>query len=493
FAPVTTREDFTSCCYLVGEEITLEAAQPNPAMPMEMAAFIAAMNGAGAWQPLPILLAGAEPGGAAEQSFLTDCLAEMERRLEAVKPVDAVYISNHGAMVSTTSLDPDGDMFRMVREAVGPGVPIVATLDLHANVSREMTRQVDVLIAYLKNPHTDQEERGVEAAGTLRELLGGVRAHTAFLPLPLTPITTTLLTAQGPYAELIDYGQEHLSPDILNVSILGGFAYGDTPKQGLSVIVTGRNSLQAAQGLAKEIAGRAWENRRRFEKDYTPLQDAIALAKRAGEDHALPAIILADIADNPGGGARSNTIWLLQGLHEAGVSGVLMGNFFDPALANKAHELGEGAEFVAEFNSEETQRFSERLRLPVKVLKLNDGPLVGKRGIYAGRTLTLGRCAALQVGGIGLLVSSRRKQCADPVFFEHVGLDAATARTVVLKSRGHFRAGFDLLFSPERIYEVDTPGLTSTNLKELPYQHFQRNSYQFDPGISWQPPEWVRK
>jgi microcystin degradation protein MlrC len=492
FAPVTTGEDFRSLCYLVGEEITAEAAKPHPAMPMEMAAFIAEMDAAGPWRPLPILLTAAEPGGPAEERFLAETMAEMERRLREALPVDGVYVSNHGAMVSTTSLDPDGDLFRMVRSTVGPGVPIVATLDLHANVSAEMAEQTDVLISYLKNPHTDQPERGREAARTLRELMGGVKAAKAFIPMPLTPVTTSLLTAEGPYADLIAFGQENLTPDILNVSVLGGFAFGDTPKQCLSIIVTARGKPEAARGLAREIAGRAWEFRRRFERTTTPPEEAVALARRTGEEAALPSICIADIADNPGGGARSNTTWLLAALHEAGARGVLLGNFYDPPLARRAHELGEGAQFTAHFNSEETHEFSQALELPARVLRVADGPFVGKRGIYAGRTVSLERCAALEVGGIRVVVGSRRTQCADPVFFEHVGLDPAAARTVVLKSRGHFRAGFDLLFPPERIIEVDVPGLTSIDLHSLPYKHFKRDSFQFNPDLRWEPPDWVK-
>ena len=259
FAPVTTREDFQSLCYLVGEAITAEAAKPHPAMPMEMAAFIADMdstdiNNAEPWQPLPILLTAAEPGGPVEQGFYEETVAEMERRLREALPVDAVYISNHGAMVASGSLDPDGDLFRMVRTVVGPDAPIVATLDLHANVSAEMAAQVDVLISYIENPHTDQEARGTEAAQTLRELLGGAKAHTAYVRMPLTPVTTSLLTAEGPYADLINHGRQRLTPDILNVSVLGGFAFADKPQQGLTVIVTARDKLAPAQQLAKELA-----------------------------------------------------------------------------------------------------------------------------------------------------------------------------------------------------------------------------------------------
>ncbi len=494
FAPVTTRADFEQVCYLVGEEIVREARKEYPAMPMEMAAFVRAMDAAGPWQPVPILLLGAEPGGPIEQDFFAATLAEMERRLRAAGPVDGVYISNHGAMCATGSLDPDGDQFRLVRALVGPQVPIVVTLDLHANLSREMVDATDVLIGYRTNPHVDQVQRGLEAAATLRELLGGVRARSAFVRLPLVPVQTSLLTAEGPYAELIAHGQAAQGPAILNVTVLGGFSYGDAPRQGLSLVVTARNDVRAAQALAKELAAMAWENRRRFTRRLTSLADAVALAVRTGAHPALPAQILADVSDNPGGGGRSNTVYLLRALVQAGAQGVLLGNFYDPPLAAEAHRLGVGAAFTARFNRAETAQFSEPYEQPARVEALADGPFVGTRGIYAGRTISLGPCAALRVGGVSVLVGSQRKQCADPAFFTRLGLDPARARTVVVKSRGHFRAGFDLLFPPERVLEVACPGLTTQDLFSLPYRNIDKQRlFPFNENAAWHPPEWMTR
>lgn len=493
FAPVTEREDFASLCYLEGEAILAEAAREAPAMPMEMAAFIATMTESGAWTPCPVLLLGAEPGGPVRQSFFDDVMAQMAGGLRAALPLDGVYVSNHGAMCSTESLDPDGDLYAMVREIVGAETPIVGTLDLHANISREMVEHTDLLIAYRENPHIDQRERGREAALAMRELLSGVRARQAFIPLPLIPVQTSLLTAGGPYAELIDFGQENLTPDILNVSVLGGFSYGDTPRQGISVIVTARNDVEPARKLAKQIAARAWENRRRFTRTLTSLEDAAALAVRTGEDTSLPAHIMADVADNPGGGGRGNTLYLLKALVESGARGVMLGSLFDAPLAAEAHGQGAGAEFQARFNREEENAFSEKWAAPARVLALADGDFPGTRGIYAGRTITLGSCAALQVGGVSVIVSSRRKQCADPVFFQRLGLEPAEARTVVVKSRGHFRAGFDLIFPPERVLEVAAPGLTTQDLESIPYRNIDKERlFPFNPDAVWNPPDWVK-
>jgi len=196
----------------------------------------------------------------------------------------------------------------------------------------------------------------------------------------------------------------------------------------------------------------------------------------------------ADVADNPGGGGRGNTVFLLRAFYEAGVEGALLGVFYDPDLAAEAHRRGGGSRFEAQFNRAETTNFSEPYSAPATVAALTDGRCVGRRGIYAGMRLELGRCAALRVGGVTVVVVSHRVQCADPVFFEMMGFDIGRARSVVVKSRGHFRGGFDEFFSAEQIVEVDLPGLTSPMLNRFAWTRLPRPVIPLDEGVDWHPP-----
>jgi microcystin degradation protein MlrC len=378
-------------------------------------------------------------------------------------------------------------LFEMVRGIVGPDVPIAATLDLHANVSERMVQSIDAFIGYRTNPHLDMRERGAEAAAVIREMLAGVKPQSAFIRLPIVPPTVTMLTAAGPYAEMIDLGQRRMNPEIMNVSVMGGFAYGDTAKNGLCVVVTARRNRHAAEILAREIAELGWANRARFYPRLTSLEDVVARALAVGHNPSLPALAFADVADNPGGGGRGNTTFLLRAFHEAGVPGALLGVYYDPPLAAEAHQRGIGAPFEARFNRSETTRFSEPYTAPAKVVALTDGNCVGRRGIYAGLRLELGPCAALQVGGITVVVISHRVQCADPIFFEMMGLDIGRARSVVVKSRGHFRGGFDEFFGPEQIVEVDLPGLTSPMLNRFDWKRLPRPVIPLDDNVEWQP------
>jgi microcystin degradation protein MlrC len=212
------------------------------------------------------------------------------------------------------------------------------------------------------------------------------------------------------------------------------------------------------------------------------------MAVAAGEDASRPALCFADVADNPGGGGRGNTTYMLEAFLRAGAKGVLLGIFNDAPLAEEAHRLGVGARFRARFNRAETQSFSKPFEAEATVRALSDGICVGRRGIVAGRRLALGKSAALDLGGVIVVVISDRQQCADPVFFETFGLDIAQARSVIVKSRGHFRGGFDEFFSNEQIVEVDCPGLTSPMLDRFEWTRLPRPAVPLDDDVRWTPP-----
>ena len=326
----------------------------------------------------------------------------------------------------------------------------------------------------------------------LRRLLAGTQTHLARIRLPIVPPTVSMLTGKDaherPYGEMIDLGQQRMREPpyagrVLNVSVMGGFAYADTPFNGLTVVVTATDA-DAAQSLAREIAEAGWARRERFRATLTSLEDATRLAQGTEDRTGLP-LIFADVADNPGGGGRGNTMWILEAFHQAGVRDALVGVIHDPALAAEAHERGEGARFTARFNRDGGDEFSKPFSAPAVVRRLHDGTMRGRRGIYADNTLALGPCAALQLDGITVVVISNRVQCADPVFFEAFGLDIAAARVVVVKSRGHFRGGFDEFFRHDQVVEVDAPGLTSPVLSRFPWKHLPRPVLPIDAAAEW--------
>ncbi|MBL8522556.1 MAG: M81 family metallopeptidase, partial [Betaproteobacteria bacterium] len=470
-----------------GEAMALDWQSEHPRVSKCLTGFIDKMNEGEAWTPLPLMGAMVGASGPIDQVFFDEVLREMTTRLRAILPVDGVFLSLHGAAIGTVEPDPDGVVLEALRKLVGPGVPIIATLDLHANVSQKMVDNADVLVAYRTNPHVDMFERGEESAQLMRELLTGIRATAAFVKLPFIPPSVTQNTKSGPYADIIAYGQSKIDASVMNVSVVSGFSLGDTVKNGMSVVVTTRNDAGRAQQLANDIAQRNWDQRHRYIPRLTSMEDATRMAQECGTDPAKPALLFADVADNPGGGGRGNTVWILKAFHEAKVKGALLGIFFDPALAAEAHSLGASAKFRARFNRDETHALSGKFEADAIVEGLHDGDIVGSRGISAGNRITLGPMALINLDGIRVVVVSIRQQCKDTAMFEVFGIDIAKQRSVIVKSRGHFRAAFDLLFSDDRIVEVDVPGLTTPILSRVPYRKVPRPIFPLDADTTWAP------
>jgi microcystin degradation protein MlrC len=493
FAPVARKADFEESYLLAGEALAADIRSLHPRASGTVTGFCAGMDASGDWDMVPILVASTSPSGPVDQAFFDELFARMRSRLSAALPVDGVYIAEHGAASATVDPDPDGTLFEMVRETVGSGVPVIATLDLHANVSTRMVQATDLLISFLTNPHVDQRERGAEAAAAMRELLRGTRTAKAHVKLPLMPPTVTLLTGAGeddrPYGDLIRHGQSLTDATVLNVSICAGFFLTDSVKAGMSVIVTTRGDEDAARRIATELAQRAWQERHRYVPRLVSIDEAVRRMVETNRDPGLPALCFADVADNPGGGGRGNTTDLLQAFLAAGVRRVALGIFNDPALAGEAHQRREGARFRATFNRDEASPLSKRFDAEVEVVKLSDGTLLGRRGANKGRTLMLGRSARLRIGsedGIDIVVISIRQQCTDPATLEHFGIDIGNLRGLIIKSRGHFRAGFHEFFGDAQILQVDAPGLATQGLKHLPYRNIPRPIYPLDPETTWQ-------
>jgi microcystin degradation protein MlrC len=303
YARPAAQADFESLTWMRGNRLMDEAHSDPSSLDPEFAAFVRAMDATGPRQPVPVLLAACHPHGPVEEAVFEDYAARIVAGLS--QPVNAVYLCHHGAIVANHLDDPNGEFARRVCAAVGPDVPIVQILDLHDNISEAMCGNADLIVGYHTNPHVDFVERSEEVAFALRRILAGVAAPAvAHVKLPLAPASVTLLTADGPYGELIDYGQRRqaeMAGAILIVSIFGNFVFSDTPENSLSVVVTVRRDRSVAEAFAHEIARKAWAMRHRFVRTLTLVEEAVRLALGAYR----ATVILSDAGDNPGGGSIS--------------------------------------------------------------------------------------------------------------------------------------------------------------------------------------------
>lgn len=439
---------------------------------------------------LPVWELGAT-GPLADDDFRA-IVDEVLAAIAASGPLDGLVVLGHGAGRTTEDLDPDGTFLAAVRAAVGPGAPIVVVLDFHANVSSAMCAAVDGIVGYRTNPHIDIRDRAAEAAELIVHLLHGPRTAVVHQRLPMVlPQIAQLTAPHEPLGEVMDLALRLAVPPIRNVSVLGDFSLSDVPCNGTSVCVTvdaGAEDLGIA--AVRALASAIWDRRPRYRLHAVPLLDAVAVAARAGRGEEPPAL-LADVADNPGGGAPATSTFVLRALLDAGVDGVALGLQCDARVVAQASAAGLGASTTVTFNEGSTDPLAPPLTVSAEVIALVDGPVVPTRGIYAGLARHPGACCSLRIVGdagavVEVGVSSWPVQCADDDTLRHAGLRPEAARVVVVKSRGHFRAGFDHLFPDERIVEVGAPGVATPELHTLPWRHLPRPVFPLD-DVDWDP------
>ena len=462
-APAATGAVFAENYLLRGEEIVREARGEAPRGGAFMPGFVRRMDELGPWEPIPLVHTSGSGSGVIDPEFWAAFRSEVAQGLERAGPLDGVYIAGHGAGVGDPDLDLDGELFALVRATVGEAIPLVATLDLHGFVSAAMVESADVLVAHRTYPHVDGMERGAEAAEHLvRAIRGEIAPKAAWRRLPwLVPTASQWTAADQPYGRIIAYGQDAARRlSLLNVSILAGFQLADTHRAGFAIVATADGDPGVAEAAVDDIARFALGERDRFVVHALSVGDAVAAASQAPARSDGPALCLVDINDNPGGGANGNSTGLLQALLDAGVEGALVGAFADPGLAAQALFAGQGATINAVLNAGSRASEAPELRRRARVLSASpDTRYRPSRGMFAGTLVECGATCALDLGGVRLAVISHRKQIMDDGLFEALGVEARSARVLVLKSTVMFRAGFDHLVPPERTWLVDADGL----------------------------------
>lgn len=489
FAPETKCEDFDNYLLARGEAVGRFIAELGVGD---------VFDGCFEWESVPILLAAAESGGPLQHADYIEFRSEIERMLEAAGPVDGVFIYGHGAGLTTELDDLDGDYFAAVRSVVGPKVPIVAELDLHANLSDAMVNAADALVGYRTNPHVDQPARARDCARILSKLMNGAETAVAYERLPLVTAQIAQLTARGtPYGELLALADEAMAhPGVADITLLSGFSFSDSVWNGFAVCVTTWGDENLALDLCNELSAAVWRMRERFVPNPLSIGCAVETECAAVAGGRSSPRIYADIADNPGGGGGANTVHLLRAFTEAGLDNVMAGVFCDPLLVCNAAQAGAGSVIAAVFNKGAAVRsISGSWSIEARVERIVDGSFRSKLGIQPGQDVRLGQCALLSLrgGAVRALVSSLRQQVLSPEYFEIAGLDVATANAVIVKSRGHFRAGFSSIADDADIYEVDGPGLTTADIASMEWKSLPRPVYPIDEDARWTPRPIVKR
>jgi len=406
---------------------------------------------------VPILWAGAEPGGYVTRDAFDRITGEIVDGIRAAAP-DAVYLDLHGAMVTETHPDAEAEILRRVRAVTGPDLPIAVSLDLHGNLSEAFFDLATVVTVYRTYPHVDMGDTGARAAALLDHALAGPVAK-AFRRgdylIPITAMSTEFSPGRDLYAALAAH-------DVLSVDLALGFPPADVPELG-PMIFAYATTQAAADKAAGATADHLAAVEGSFDARLLSAPDAVARAQTL----AAP-VVIADVQDNPGAGGTGDTTGLLRALLAAQVPDAVLSMLQDPASAAAAHAAGQGAVIPVKLGGGFAQ-FSAPLEVSVKVEALSDGKFRFTGPMFGGADADLGPVARLRIEGTGVtvVVGSQRAQNADQEMFRVVGIEPADHAIVCVKSAVHFMA--DYLRVTDRILFADVTGANPCNLAEIPY------------------------
>jgi len=471
----TTRSDFEQFGVLRGAELLERMADTN-----EIGGFIQTLR---TWSPRPEIVGLARlpawPAGPATAETFAWLRDEMVAAIERADKVDAVLLALHGAMVAEGTPDVEGAILAAVRERVGPGIPLVATLDLHANVTAQMVAHADALVLYHTAPHIDVYETGVRGARLLQRMVfEGARPTTSFVKVPMV-VPAERANTQDPESVSYRFRQRlqelESRPEMLTAGLATVQPWLDIPELGTSVIVVTNNDRQKADALSREFADEVWNARREYLPELTPVADAVRQA------HALTGeglIVLSDSADATTSGAPGDSTHVLRELLKYDWPRPALVPLVAPQLVER---LTPGNHRVT-LGGVRDRRFSRPIEVDVQVLREFEAKFVLSGHLAKNLPIDMGRSLVLQHGNVFVLVTSRSGPHFAPEFFRAGGFDPFTASVLVAKSPCGFRAAYQA--KARQILVVQAPGCAPSDFWNYEYRNIQHPLWPWDEGVT---------
>ena len=424
---------------------------------------------------VPTVFASATPSGRITTEAFEALLGEMLEGIREASPFDGVALHLHGAGVSEGHDDIEGHILSEVRKLVGDR-PLVSTFDLHANHTRLTVESADVLIGYDTYPHVDGYERGVEAIDIMAKLLdGSLKPTKAFRQPPMMPALQAQFTGRHPMKRLMEAAHELEAMDgVETITVAAGFPWSDFEDVGLSITVTTNDDQELADECADKLSDLAWNLRRDFLVKPTSVREALKRVATAEEG----PIVLADIGDNPGGGAPCDGTVVLKAVLEAGLEGGVFAVMADLEAVEKMLGVGVGREVTLELGGKTDDLHGSPLTVTGLVMLVSDGKYVRKGPMGTGAEADMGLTAVLRVGGIDVIVTEKRLQPTDLQLYRSLGIEPTEKRFIVVKSSVHYRAAHEPIAT--EVIELDTPGLTSPRLAGFGFKRLRRPIFPLD-------------
>jgi microcystin degradation protein MlrC len=441
-----------------------------------LAGFIGAAEANG-WELVPTIFAAATPSAHVTRDAYERIAKVIVDGIASAGPIDAVYLDLHGAMVAEHFDDGEGEILSRVRKVIGKDVPLVVSLDLHANVTPDMVEHADALIAYRTYPHVDMADTGRACAKHLALLLKSKqRFAKAFRQLPFLIAISWQCTNDQPTKGIYEKLAALESDAVPTLSFAPGFPAADFADCGPSVFAYGRTQAHA-DAAADKIVAIIESHEDDFDgRIYSP-DEGVRLAMELAKTAKKP-IIIADTQDNPGAGGDSDTTGMLRALVRNKAARAATGVIYDPESARAAHQAGVGATVTLALGGKSGIPGDAPYKETFVIEKLSDGNFIAPGPYFGGRAMEMGPSACLRIGDISVVVSSHKAQLADQAMYRYVGIEPTEQKILVNKSSVHFRADFEPI--AEKLLICAAPGAMPADTSTLAWTRLR-------PGIRIKP------
>jgi len=474
FSPTPADEGaFRKRFYLFGEDIF----SYHRGVKGEMGGILDVFSDKSGYRLIPTISASAMPSGPVVKEIYDRAMDTILTAIRSTDHVDGVLLSLHGAMVSEVCEDGEGFLLEAIRKEVGPDVPIISTLDLHANVTEQMQKNADGFFGYDYYPHTDLYETGVAAAQAMYDTLEG-KVEPVLRWRKLDLIQPYLPTSMSVMKKFVDMAQEmRRRPGVLRVNICSGFFHADIEEQGVAIVATTDGDAELAQSLADELGDAMWADRNILRREFYTADQAIDEVL-ATEDVDGP-IVLADVADNPGAGGSCDSTHLLRRLIERKVPNVAVAMICDPQAVQEAEKAGVGNTVTLDLGGKVCPEIcGEPIHMTAYVKSISDGRYYNRDAMGQGALNTMFKTAVLVVDGIEIIVSSHRPQPYDLEVFRSQGIMPQDKKVLVVKSTIHYRASYGKI--AHKMLDVETSALAAQSPRSVPLKHCRRPIYPLD-------------
>ena len=433
----------------------------------EPGAFFDTFRGREDIEIIPVLSMNAMPSGPVTGEAYEFATSRILEAVRNEKP-DGVLLSLHGAMVADGHDDGEGDLLAMIREEIGPDIPLVVSLDLHANITSKMAANADALVPYEKYPHTDMYETGLAAAQIMDKMLRGERIEMGYHRVPyLNPMFPSDFPEIRQFHELCkSYEQKN---GVISARLAHGFYPADIEEMGMAVVVICEKGCgEDAQKLADEAGNTIWERRGELKRHFPTLEEAFSMIGENGEG----PLVIADASDNPGGGGLCDTTHILRALLENGIEGAAFGKIHDPESVRKCEQAGVGAEVDLMLGGRSDPAVSGGpLAVKARVKHLTDGFYRNRDEMSQGVMNNLGHTAVIETGGNLVIVSTNRLQPYDAELFRHCGISPERQKVLIVKSAVHYRHSYGKF--ARKMVEVALPGYVPPVPDGLPFRKWK--------------------